>query len=282
MKPDGSVREIYNVRKPLKHLLKRVNSRFFRRCVFPDYLTGSLPGWSYEKNAAIHTAQGTVITIDATNFFPSISQAQVKDIWLNFFRFAEPVAEALARLCCYKGFLVQGGPPSSFLANLLFYDLEPLIVKELRANGYRYSRYVDDICVSHKRTLTDNQKSWTIKTAKKVFLSKGLTVKPSKTKVMDRSTRQEVNKRTVNAGRVCASKELKYELRASIHRFAKQLESLEPLDAPFERKVSSLEGKIRHFRKFNTSAADKMLADLRDICQGAPPVYKSGAGTNQA
>ena len=277
MKPDGSVREIYDVKEPLKHILKKVNSLFFRRCVFPDYLTGSLPGWSYKKNAAVHTAQGTVITIDATNFFPSISQARVKDIWLNFFGFAEPVAEALSQLCCYKGFLVQGAPPSSFLANLLFYDLEPLIVKELMDDGYRYTRYVDDICVSHKQKLSNDQKSWAIKITKKVFLSRGLTVKRRKTKVMDRNKRQEVNKRTVNANRVCA-KDLKYELRASIHRFSKQLENREPLDVPFERKVSSLEGRIRHFREFNATAADRMLSQLREICQNAPSDYKSGTG----
>ena len=134
-KPDGSVRDIYKVKEPLKHILKKVNRVFFHRCQFAKYLTGSLPGWSYEENAAIHIAQGTVITIDATNFFPSISQEQVKEIWLNFFKFAEPVAEALSKLCCYKGFLAQGSPPSSYLANLLFFDIEPLIVKELTSRG---------------------------------------------------------------------------------------------------------------------------------------------------
>lgn len=261
-KPDGSVRYKYSVREPLKSVLKKVNQCFSQRCKYPDYLTGSLPGWSYSKNAALHAGKGTVICIDATNFFPSIGQDHVKKVWLDFYQFDESVAELLAKLCCYQGALAQGSPTSPYLANLAFWDIEPLIVKEFQSRGYDYSRYVDDICVSSTRKLSQEEKTWAILAAKKVFLSKKLKVKNRKTKVMDRNKRQEVNKRTVNAGRVCASRELKYELRAKVKRFRDAVASGTKPEIPFEKQYQSIRGKLFHFRQFNKTAADKMLEQL--------------------
>lgn len=261
-KPDGSVRYIYSVREPLKSVLKKVNRCFSQRCKYPDYLTGSLPGWSYSKNAALHAGKGTVICIDATNFFPSIKQDHVKRIWLDFYQFDESAADLLAKLCCYQGALAQGSPTSPYLANLAFWDIEPLIVKEFKSRGYDYSRYVDDICVSSIRKLGSEEKTWAILAAKKVFLSRNLKVKNRKTKVMDRNKRQEVNKRTVNAGRVCASQELKYELRAKVKRFRDAIASGTKPEIPFEKQYQSIRGKLFHLRQFNRTAADKMLKQL--------------------
>ena len=261
-KPDGSIRYIYDVNQPLKRLLRKINSRFSLRCEYPQYLTGALPGWSYVKNAALHAGQGTVIAIDATNFFPSVTQDLVEKIWKEFYGFDDSVSKLLAELCCHRGVLAQGSPPSSYLANLAFWDIEPLIVKELASQGYVYSRYVDDICVSHPRMLSLEEKNRIIRVAQKVFLSRGLKVKSRKTKVMDRNTRQEVNKRTVNAGRVCASRQTKNQLRARLHRFTCNIASNQHTDVPIEKQYKTLKGKLHDFRQFNRTAANKMLAQL--------------------
>ena len=261
-KPDGSFRRIYSVQEPLKATLKKVNRLFSNRCEYPKYLTGSLPGWSYVENAALHTGKGTIITVDATNFFPSIEQPLVEKIWHSFFGFDDAVSTLLAKLCCFQGALAQGSPTSSYLANLAFWDIEPLIVKEFRSRGYQYSRYVDDIAVSHSRVLTSKEKTWAIKAAKKVFLSRGLKAKNRKTKVMDRNRRQEVNKRTVNAGRVCASPEMKQKLRTRIKRFIDDLDSGEAPEVPFTKQYNQIKGQILHFRQFNRNASDKLLSKL--------------------
>lgn len=99
IKPDGSVRELYDLNPPLKSLQQTINKHFLRRCFYPSYLTGSLPGSDYRKNAARHTGQATVITIDASNFFPSISEAHVFDIWHNLFRFDEEPSRLLTSVC---------------------------------------------------------------------------------------------------------------------------------------------------------------------------------------
>lgn len=269
VKEDGSVRDIYAVRQPLKSVLQKLNTLFSNRCKFPNYLTGSLPGWSYVKNAKLHAGQGTVITVDATNFFPSISEQLVHNIWREFYCFAEDASLVLTDLCCYEGNLVQGNPISSYLANLVFWDIEPLIVQEFHKRGYRYSRYVDDIAVSHKRQLSPKEKTWVVQSAKKVFRSKGLVAKNRKTKVMDRHVRQEVHKRTVNAGRVCSTKERKDNLRASLKRFEDELASGNVPNVPFEKQFNRLRSQIYDFRQFNKTAANKMLERLK-IAFGKP------------
>tara|TARA_R110001583_G_scaffold193836_3_gene363239 strand:- start:12378 stop:13205 length:828 start_codon:yes stop_codon:yes gene_type:complete len=262
-KPDGSFREKYDTNEPLKSLLQAINSRFLKRCDYPDYLTGSLKGWSYLKNAQLHAGQGTIISIDATNFFPSISQSSVKDIWFNLLQFEETAAETLSKLCTRRGFLAQGAPPSSFLANLAFWDIEPLIVAQLRSQGFKYSRYVDDIVVSHERHLTRVQKTGAIKAAQKVFLSKGLKIKTRKTKVADRNRCQTVTGLNVNSGRARLPKKKQRLLRASVYRFVK--DSAGEMGTYQERltRFRSLEGKILSLRQTGSKVADQLLKSLR-------------------
>lgn len=267
-KPDGTSRYIYNVREPLKAMLRRVNAIFAHRCQFPDYLTGSLPGWSYVKNAELHAGQGTVIAIDASNFFPSVKQSMVEEVWRQFYGCDETVSILLADLCCYQGALAQGSPPSSYLANLAFWNIEPLIVGEFKRRGYVYSRYVDDIIVSHSRRLTRPEKSWAICSAKKVFLSRDLKVKARKTKVMDRNVRQEVHKRSVNAGRVCAPRNLKNQLRAEVNRFSEGLKSGPRNMTQPDQQYAKIRSRILHLKQFNRSAAEKLLDKLESAYSG--------------
>ncbi len=262
VKADGSIREIYSIREPLKTILKRINQKIFKRCEYPFYLKGSLPNCSYKDNAALHTNKGTVITIDASNFFPSIPRTFVRSLWVDFFKFNEQVSDILTALCCYGDGLAQGSPTSSYIANLIFWDVEPLIAKDFMGKGYTYSRYVDDICISHQRRLTKTEKSTAIQTAQKVFKSRGLKVKKKKTKVMDKGSRQEVHRRTVNSNKVCASKSTKDNLRAAVHQLKVSIESRQQPKNELKTRYDSLKGQINHYKSFNKNAAQKLLREL--------------------
>jgi len=268
-KPDGSIRLIYSVKPPLKRIQRNINKAIFKRCLYPKYLTGSVPASSYIKNIELHAGQGTIITIDATNFFPSIPVACVMNLWVNFFHFNKKIAELLTLLCSFQGGLAQGAPTSSYVANMVFWDIEPLIFKKLKENGYIYSRYVDDICISKKEKLNSTEKSWAIKTGQKVFLSKGLSIKSKKTKVMDLGSRQEVNKKTIHNSKIKSSKSDKNRIRAEIHRLNKRIEINALPDIPFEKRLNSIKGKVIHLRNFNKTAAEKFLEDIKALSQKA-------------
>ncbi|MDK8465007.1 reverse transcriptase family protein [Marinobacter sp. SS13-12] len=278
-KPDGTVREIFSLKQPLKPILQRVNSHILRNCYYPPYLTGSLSKSregtpeselrsaeaNYLINARRHSGQGTVIRIDATNFFPSIREELVYAVWRDLFLFSEDVSDVLTKLTTYQGGLVQGSPTSSFLANLALWRVEPVIVQQLEKDGIRYSRYVDDIVVSTTCRLSSAQKNKIVRASQKVFLANGLKIKTRKTEVMDRNRQQRVHNVIVNSGRPTAGKERKHLLRSMLHHLRNDLHDPSQTRESIEKRIRSLEGKIREFKKLNRTAGTKYLQELDHI-----------------
>lgn len=148
IKPDMTTRDIYDLNPELKHIHRLIVRNYLKKCQFPDYLTGSLKGCDYVANANFHTNSGTVIRIDASNFFPSISALHVNVIWTKIFGFSDEVSRLLTEISTRQGALAQGAPVSSYLANLVPFDIEPVIVKDIRKEGLRYTRYVGVIVKS--------------------------------------------------------------------------------------------------------------------------------------
>lgn len=150
-KPDGSIRQPFDALPPLKSIQRRIKDRILKRVEFPAYLTGSLSGRDYCTNAAMHVGAKIVICEDIESFFPSTNRERVLDIWLNFFRFSEDVANLLASLTTKDGALPQGAITSSYLANLAFWNQEPRLQAKLAQKNIVYSRFVDDISLSSKQ-----------------------------------------------------------------------------------------------------------------------------------
>lgn len=97
-KKNGGIRHVFDTRSPLKPLLKRINSIFFRRVYYPRYLTGSLAGRDFVTNVDIHKGSRHAVTEDIAQFFDCITADHVYRIWHDFFGFAEEVADILTRL----------------------------------------------------------------------------------------------------------------------------------------------------------------------------------------
>jgi retron-type reverse transcriptase len=165
IKKDGSVRETHDTDKPLKSLHRKIKTRLLDRVSFPQYLTGSIKGRDYKTNAELHLGAKIVIAEDVSSFFPSTTKEIVFDIWQNFFGFGEKVATLLTALTTLEGKLPQGAITSPQLANLVFWRNEANLHADFQAKGITYSRFVDDIVASSKRTLNENQKTAVIPTS---------------------------------------------------------------------------------------------------------------------
>ena len=76
----------------------------------------------------LHVQAKTVVNLDISSFFESVSHVQVRRLWQHFFDFPPEVADLLTALTTYKGHLPRGAPASSYLGNLIFWDLEPQLV----------------------------------------------------------------------------------------------------------------------------------------------------------
>jgi hypothetical protein len=215
-KADGSFREIYAVKPRLKNLQKKIKN-IYSNVHFPPYLKGSIKGTNHFAAAKVHVTAKLRVNMDISNFFPSLKADVIFDIWKRFFNFPPSVAELLTKLTTFNGFLPQGAPTSPGLANLAFWDIEPIVVDTLQENGFKYTRYVDDVIVSSKEVTEMHDLAPIFESIFGMFRNKG--VKPNRNKI-DISTSGHamlVHNLNINSGVPTITQAERNRIRAAIH-----------------------------------------------------------------
>lgn len=149
VKPNGGgIRRTYNAKPRLKQILKRLRVRVLEHVNLPSYVSAGRKGASYIDNAKTHLNSHSLLSEDVQKFFPSVSIAQVKRIFQYLYIMSPEVAELLSKLTTKDGYLPQGSPVSGSIANVVFFDKEPSLVKSLTDKNLKYTRYYDDIHIS--------------------------------------------------------------------------------------------------------------------------------------
>ncbi len=114
----------------------------------PDCVYGFVPGRSGVKEAArLHCPSKWVYSLDIRDFFPSITEQQVRDA-LVAVGYAGHTASFLSRLLTLNGQLPQGSPASPVISNLVFSTTDHLLIALADEFGVRYTRYADDLVFS--------------------------------------------------------------------------------------------------------------------------------------
>ena len=85
----------------------------------PDYAYGAVKGRDNVSNAKRHQGKKYKFTTDLKDFFPSITNKEVYEMFVGE-GFSHEVSSLLTKLTTYKGKIPQGAPTSSTLANLVF------------------------------------------------------------------------------------------------------------------------------------------------------------------
>ncbi|WP_444913668.1 reverse transcriptase family protein [Microbulbifer sp. TRSA007] len=191
-KSGGGVRKVYDPHPLIRTLQGRINKRIFIPLVsWPKYLYGSLPNEQinnrlisrdYIECAKQHCLSKSLLKVDISNFFDNIHRDYVYEIFSNFLKFPEQVSSYLTDICCLNDFIVQGGLTSSYIATLVFWEYEGLLVKRLERKGLTYTRLVDDITVSSK--VHNFNFDYAEKHIKLMLLELDLPINDSKTKVV--------------------------------------------------------------------------------------------------
>lgn len=191
-KKSGGVRIISDPVKELKIVQRRLVRRFLSKASFPDYLFGSVKDEAnprdFVRNAVFHKTAKQVMAFDIENFFPSVQPGYVKLVFKNVFCVPEEVASLLVALTTLNGGLPQGAPTSSYLANLIFYDVEHKLVAVLRSKGFQYSRLVDDITVSSTKLIGPQQRTFIYDAVRSMLGRKKLLISKKKYQVTNTET----------------------------------------------------------------------------------------------
>ncbi|WP_030128529.1 reverse transcriptase family protein [Pseudomonas sp. QTF5] len=188
VKKDGSERETFDAHEPLKSVQRKIVDRLLAKVSYPDYLHGGIRDSNYPRsiysNVKSHSGARNLVLQDIKNFFPSITIDKVLSIFKGMMGFGDEVAVMLTRLVTKGGIVPQGASTSSYIANLVFWNVEPRLVVWIRALGMSYSRFADDISISSKNIILPDQKTEIVRRVTGMLAAKGFLQKRQKMHVL--------------------------------------------------------------------------------------------------
>lgn len=254
-KKDGSLRQTWDAYSQLKRVHEFINRRILTKVQYPAYLQGGIKDFSsprdYVRHVAFHTGSSRVVALDIADFFPSITQKQVYDIWRCFFRFSPEVASALTGLTTLNGFLPQGAKPSSYLANLVFWREEHNLVAKLEAVGWRYSRLIDDITISKIEACKSTEESKMLGMVINFVQSHGFRLKRKKLDFLKAHRQIRLNGLIANV-KVSLPKSERSDIRKLTWVIAQQLKKHEFVET---HEFNSAQGKLGKLKRFHPAEA---------------------------
>jgi RNA-directed DNA polymerase len=142
-RPGAGDRVVYEVHEHLSPVHRAIALWVRASWTPPTCVHGFRKGRSIVTHAKPHCGKHVVVTADIMDFFPSISDSQVREAFLAIGA-QEVIAELLTELCTLDGFLPAGTRSSPEIANLVCRRLDG----EFMANFPSYSRYADDLAFS--------------------------------------------------------------------------------------------------------------------------------------
>lgn len=213
-KRKGGFRQIENPDSELKEKQRQILKKLRKEHRTSPFCYAFEPYRNISCMAMSHVGKKWVANFDVADFFPSISlekfSVKVSDISVN------------VKDYCFHDFndgkgkrLPQGAPTSPFLSNLYLKKFDWQMAWLCYARKCDYSRYADDIVISGEDRLNVS----TMIASGANILSKyfGLTIHPTKTKIVPNSRRQLVCGVVVNT-KLNTQRKLRKNLRAELHQ----------------------------------------------------------------
>lgn len=152
-----------------------------------------LRGKSIKSNARFHRGQSILLKADLEDFFGSISDFQIYNIFRKF-GYSKAVSMGLSKLCCLNKSLPQGGATSGYLSNILLFDFDTQLFGFCRDRNIRYTRYADDISISGANI----ERDVFINKISELLIPVELRLNKRKTKLVKSHNRQKVTGVVVN------------------------------------------------------------------------------------
>jgi hypothetical protein len=274
-KKSGGYRTISDPVKELKIVQRRIVRRILSRCVFPNYLFGSVKDADnprdFVKNANLHINAKEVVAFDVENFFPSTKPGFIKKVYKYLLHMPDAVSNLLVKLTTLNGGLPQGAPTSSYLANLVFYDSEYKLVMDLQAKGFLYSRLVDDITVSSKKAISAKERTFIYENIQKFLSAKKFRICKKKYQVTNTSTQGKktiVTGLVVEGGKVKLPKEKVKEIGHRVYELNNQA-AVETTDHDYHKEHSTVSGMVALYRRLDSKKSE----GYRSVLQGILPTY---------
>jgi hypothetical protein len=142
-------RRVLVIRSQFRLIQRRIYSKLLLPRYTPsDHSHGGVGGRSIKSNVAQHQNSKYGLTVDISNFYPSISHQRVYTVFTKNYGCHPDAARMLTRLTTYKGHLALGLVTSPILADSVMRDIDSRLAKLCESRNAIYSRFVDDIAIT--------------------------------------------------------------------------------------------------------------------------------------
>ena len=171
--------------------------------IFPNAVTGFLPGKSILDNACPHLGKALILKMDVKDFFPSVTINRVVAVFRHL-GYHNRLSYALAALCCCNGVLPQGAPTSPILSNIIAKRLDKRISGFAEDVGLVYTRYADDITLSGENIQLSH-----IRFVEKIIRDEGFTPNPTKTQLLGPNVKKVITGVSISSGKATIPRNMK-------------------------------------------------------------------------
>lgn len=259
----------------------RVLSTILEKVEVPEYIYAFEKGRNIPTMAGVHTQKGVIISIDLKDFFGSIKQHHLYELFQNL-GFASMPARTLSELCTYTSFVPQGALTSPKISNLITtYTFGPALKAYCDQHGYSLTVYADDITISCETDLV-KQSGYGVAQGIISFVTQlvnefGFKVNREKTKVMRPFQRQYVCGVVVNR-KVNLQKSERNRLRAIVHNVQQNGLDAEAAKSGLtvDQFVSKTMGQLNWFGQLNSEAGVRLKSKFREAVQELSEPYAGG------
>lgn len=247
-KKSGARREIDAPSAELKAVQRTILRKVLAKLAVHEGCTGFERGRSIATHASVHAGSAVLVRMDLKDFFPSTSEARVREYFRKI-GWSKGAADELVRLCCWSGSgsggggLPQGAPTSPRLSSVVNFGMDAALARAAEKRGARYSRYADDLAFSFASDDAGEVRAL-IGTVQWILWKNGYRVNGKKRiRILRRHQRQIVTGLVINDG-VHLPREKRRKLRAIEHWLRmgekssmtqKQVEGWRALEAMVER-----------------------------------------------
>lgn len=196
-KSDGSKRFLHNPCNTLKFVQRRILQLILQPIPVLPCVGAYVEGKRCVDSAKEHVNKQIRIGLDLKNFFPSHSRAMVRWFFHKHVGYSYYASSLLADLCTAKegtrNFVPQGSPCSPTLCNLIAQErLDRRLLKYLTPRGWAYTRYSDDLSLSHADKKSPEAVNKVIADVTDIISRAGYVVNRKKKKIQRAHHRQKM------------------------------------------------------------------------------------------
>jgi RNA-directed DNA polymerase len=261
-KPNATkkLRYIDNPSDELKRVQRRINVAVLKPILLPQYLHGAAPGKTIKTNAMAHLKAKTLVKMDITSYFPSLSNDHIYRVWSETIGCSPRIANLLTRLTTYNRHLPQGAPTSSALANIYLSSLMPEIIDMSIDRQVEVTAYVDDVICSGEKARS------LMEPIRKALAKDGLKLASKKRKILGPKKAKVVTGVRLGRDGTRAPHEKLKDIRAGIHKLTIGVS----LPGGRKRYLESINAKLRHIESLCPRDGIKLRKQLENALNQRP------------